>query len=1482
MTDLTVLPTLVYEYLNADMRARFSRSGHLTPEERSELAQVLRGELASYAAYIPAHVVQRHMANPQPFQISGEFWEGSILFADLSGFTLFCERLSVLGKQGAEEVSTVVNQLFNALVAQVIAYQGELLDYNGELLKFGGDALTAFFNANTLGPAHAAAATLSALGMQEKMAAFSRLETRLGDFRLRLRVGVHSGRVFAAEVGDTDHIELVVTGAEVGRVAMAQHIAAPGDVVISDQTALLLDRPQLLPRQSGFYEVQGLSGVTLPPSQCNPQMIMQDDGPSLAFMAQQLKALRPYLVRDLPHRFLEETQADIGEFRPVTVLFIHFYDFGQILPLFGDQAMLAATALNAYFRRVQALVHRYGGIINKVDMYTNGDKLMALFGAPIAHEDGPLRAVRCALELETVLADANAEITDLLQEYNLYQPEHAEDDWNAAYTEWSDDMLLRQRIGINTGTVFAGRVGGAQRYEYTVMGPAVNLAARLMEAAGEGEVLLSPETRQFVEHEVLVVDQAPLAIKGMDEPIIPARALNEDYVPATMKKSSLSHAPLIGRDTDIALLTHEARKAFQSTGRVLAIIGDVGLGKTRLSEELVRNLVLASVSLEPGDTIPSFQICTGEGQSFKQSVPYITVRGPLNHLLGVTMRHDRQRNGDNDEQMYLQFQNRVDRLAPEFSHFTPLLGDVLGITLPETPLTRSLSPEQRYDRIQELVAALFLGAAIEEPLLLVIDDVQWADTASQELLAHLSQLAGTVPMLLVVCYRPDILDAEPWKELETTLCLELHELTPEHSTALIEALLEGNVPSGMETLLERTQGNPFFIQELVRALVSSGALAQDGCGRWMLTRPADQVALPTSIEGLIMARLDRLDEPYHELVQIASVIGQRFTLPVLEGVYRNNNRLHKGLAYLITADILELDEQQDETTYFFRHTLLHNVAYEGILYAQRRELHNRVAHYIETRHIEQSDEHLVLLTRHHLLAENWEPAFRYHVRAGIQAQQRHAHQEALELFSTALDIAPHLKTTSDNGQTVGVARDRGNLFETLRPAYPFILQIIEIHERTGYILTHQGAHESAMAAYHEGLHLLNQLDAERIRCEQEQRPFAVPWRDFSMTSVRIYHQLAALEEQRANYEDAFTWLHQGMERIGTESQSALARLLLLGARIYHGLGQFDESLEWARMGFSVAEYLDNVSEQAHALLLMGTLWRDKAEFALSIPALEQARDLLDQLKDATRLSEVLRNLGDAYRHVGRWQDATRCYQKSLQISENIGDVLGKATTSNNLALVMVGHGELDFATELFTYSSEQFCHVGSLLGLAITGCRQGDVLMLQGKPRDALHLLRASITSLENLNARSVLPEALRLAAEALLLLGEIDDADSFARRSLVIAVDMGMTGEEAIIYRVVGQVALSRHAYGDAEAYLARSHEILQKLDNRYELGKVLYWQAQLAHRRGHLERAAALLHDAEGLFKALRARRDREAVRAFAAEVAANRSTRSGDTGS
>src|SRR5215212_3822060 len=291
----------------------------------------MRAELGAIATYIPSTLVREQLAVPTPGRVRGAYWDGSVLFADLSGFTALSGTLSALGKQGAEEVSAIINNLFGALVEEIHRYRGGLL-------KFGGDAITAFFDAATLGERHAALASRAALAMQERMSEFAALQTRAGSFTLRLRIGVHSGKVFAAQVGDIEHIELVVTGRNINRVALAQEIAEPGEVVISKATSALLPEARVEERQSGFVLLSDMPAIDASPAAARWEWAEPRAGlHELIGLAERLDALRPYLPRGLPRRFLEPSELagagipteggpiDTGEFRPVTVLFANFY-----------------------------------------------------------------------------------------------------------------------------------------------------------------------------------------------------------------------------------------------------------------------------------------------------------------------------------------------------------------------------------------------------------------------------------------------------------------------------------------------------------------------------------------------------------------------------------------------------------------------------------------------------------------------------------------------------------------------------------------------------------------------------------------------------------------------------------------------------------------------------------------------------------------------------------------------------------------------------------------------------------------------------------------------------------------------------------------------------------------------------------------------------------------------------------------------------
>lgn len=1473
--------------LPPDLEHLLERAAHLPLEQRWPLIEELANELRACAAYLPLQILQAQLEHPEPGRVQGSFWQGSLLCADLSGFTSFCEELSILGRQGAEEVSTVVNELFNSLVDEVAKYRGELL-------KFGGDALTAFFDAKTLGTMHASAATMAALSMQAHVKEhFSAIETRAGTFRLRLRVGVHSGKVFAAEVGDTSHIELVVTGPEVNQVARAQRMAAPGEVVVSEQTAHLLLKAQMQRLERGFYRVSSLPPIALTPPQ--PEQLeryfvlpQRGDIASLRLLAHQVAALRPYLIRGLPRRYLEAT-TEIGEFRPVSVLFANFFDFSAVLTMTQNNASVATAVLNTYFQRVQRVVHNYGGVINKVDTHTRGDKLMILFGAPGVHEDDPLRAVHCAFELNAVLKEANAEISELLRALHL-ERENGKTTREDG-TMWSNPVpkdsegLLRQCIGINTDTVFAGRVGGAKRYEYTVMGPAVNRSARLMEVAEENAVFLSSSTRNAVQRHVATVEEHPFHLKGIATPIIPYRALEGDYIPPVQARTALRRAPLVGREAERAFLVRQAREALRGRGRILVVYGEVGIGKTRLIEDVVQELVMLSVAEDPTHAVPQFQICTSSGQSFRQHFPYATLRPILQQLLGLTRTPRARQVGQPSHTVEQEVMNRVAKLAPELSHFAPLLADVLDISIAETALTRSLSPEQRRSRLQELLTKVIVSAAEGEAMLLLVEDVQWADYVSVEVLLSMGEAIADAPICMLLLSRVPL--ARESEETKSALCnthaLTLNALTPEHGVELLRGMLNSPPPKEMLPLLERSGGNPFFIEEMVRALVASGALVSNQQGEWRLMRPPDQVSIPSSIEGLVMELLDRLDEAALELVQLASVIGYRFSRQILEHLLPNPSKVRELIQRLIELGIFAVDGHEQNSDgepsfYVFRHAMLRDVAYEGILFAQRRELHRRVAQKIES--LGPFEMHLAELTRHYTLAEEWERAFQYNLIAGIEAQHRYANQEAQELFTTALQMVPHLlgqEKTTRLGNSTRTRKLTATLTPPSCPLTPLRIQILELYERMGDLALLMGQYEQSELYYLEGLDqaiaLRKAYGAYKAAYRQEELELhdsSVLMAQLRQRSVRLHRLIAQNYEKRADYETAFSWVIRGMVNATTDNRDELARYYLLGASLYKHQGNYEQSLDWARLGLMVAEELGDLQDQAHAYMLLGNLWRDRGELMESISALERARTLLDQIKDARRLGEVLKDLGDVYQSSGRWRDAVKCYHQSLQISENIGDIATMAHASNSLAMVMVQRGELQLASDLYQYSSGQFQRIGSLLGLALVCCNSGEVLLLQGRTREAQHLIRTSISSLERLHARIHLPRALRLAAETALAFANFEQAEEYCAYALSIAEEFGLLAEEGIISRVMGQIALEMEDLQLAENHFARSRALLGPLQNLYELGKVAYWQARLAYLQGHEALVDAMLREAEQAFKKLMARHDLEVVKTFAKGIA------------
>ena len=1403
---------------------------HLTPEEYTYLADEralapealraacvrLRAELAAISTYIPSTVVREQLARPAPGRISGAYWDGSVLFADLSGFTALSEKFSSLGKQGAEEVSAIINSLFGALVEEIHRYCGDV--QGGGLLKFGGDAITAFFDAAALGERHAALACCAALAMQRRMAAFAALETRAGTFHLRLRIGVHSGRVFAAQVGTVEHVELVITGRNINRVALAQEIAEPGEVVISNATRALLRQPGAEERQAGFHLLRDLPMITPPPPVSH--WGWEHGGyamDELIALADRIEALRPYLPRGLPRRFLapSEGEAEAGEFRPVTVLFANFFPFSTLLDNLDEDCDTAARVLNAYYRRAQEVVHRYGGIVNKVDMCTYGDKLMALFGAPVAHEDDPERAVRAALDMRAALADANAEIAILLDATNDQRRTTNDQDMSFVVRR-SSFVGLTQRIGINTGVVFAGQVGTTRRREYSVMGQPVNLAARLMAAAEEGTISLSPATRRSVERHIAVRELPPIRLKGVAEPVAPVEALHPFEIVQEARRA-VTRPALVGRAAELDQMIDQARAALGGNGRVVALAGEAGVGKTRLVEEALYRLVLFSGQREAA--LPAFFPYSVECQSYDQSTPYAVIRELLRQFFNLGSAADQTY----DTGALLR---QVQELAPGVARFAPLLGDLLGLPLDDTLLTAALTPEQRHDRAQELVETLLLAESRRQPLILIVDDLHWADASSFELLTRMARRTHGAALLIIFGYRLDPPIAEPWCELDHCLRMHLRELSQEGTGALVRALLRGEPPPELAVLIEKAQGNPFFVEEVVRGMVESGALQQDG-DSWRLTRVVDEAAIPDSIEGVITARLDRIEDRSREILQVASVIGRRFPYPVLSGIMLRSDDLLNRLDRLSEAELILPEEIERDLSYLFKHALTRDVAYEAILYARRRELHRRVARQIEQIYPDRLDEQLALLARHYLLAEEWAPAFDYHLRAGRHAQEQFANREAITLYERALQIAPHLKATT----TLAV-------------------RMIELLERLGVVHALIGEYDSALGRYEEAL------------ARQQQRPDA-PVHEL----VRLHHHIARVYEKRAQFETAFEWIERAMALAGAAQNLELVRCLQLGAGLHQRQGRNGQALEWGERALRLAEQLGSLRDQANALLLLGGTYRNLGDNTRALDLINRCLQLYEQSQDLARLGDAHNNLANICYELGRLAEARAHYEAGAEIKHAIGDIYGQALIANNLGNLLKLQGNIDDAIAQYTKGLAIFERLGSLYATGVLHMNLGAKLLLRGDLAIAEEHLRRSAALFDQAGAEDFLPEMERYLAELHMRHGDLPKARLACELSLATAARLEARAEEGQTRRSLGQILALGGDLSGAWEELERSLAILREAASPHEIARTQVAMAALAPMLARHTAGQAALDEALPVLRDMGAQRDIDEACAIAA---------------
>jgi class 3 adenylate cyclase len=817
-----------------------------------------------FVRYVPRFLLERLALDPRAPEPgwSAEL-SGAFLFADITGFTALAEDFASAGREGAEELGRLLNRAFGEMIATAEGW-------GGQVLQFGGDALSLAFPEGP-GRRPIPAALACSLHMQRSLRSLQGLPTSRGPLRLEMGVGMSSGTARMLLLGRRElGLHCVVLGRAVAQAAAAERLSLPWRTTAAREALEALG-PLLEPQGSGPFETVSVPGSLewlecfRPPS----------PGPELRVAEGIVPGL---FTRDVRARLQGSLPA--GQHRRVTALFVGF----DGLELEDDPELL--PKLQVHIAGVQALCEQYGARLVQTVADPKECSLFIVLGAPVAHEQSEERAVLLAMELQ-----------QLARRHRF---------------------VLSQRAAAASGYVFAGDIGGPDRREYTVIGNVVNLAARLKEAAEPWSVLVDRYTLERVSSVLPFEPRPPLPVRGIRVPVQTYRLSGDAPTFGRLSRRGVPPAerPLIGRQFELQEIERSLGQAERGAGQALVLLGDAGLGKTRLAEELVR------LARSRG-----WRTASGSGQPWAGSVAYRPFRSVFRQLLNIPA--------------VMSLHKLVRCVAAALRHLHPALVAQLGTY--EVVFAGRLAEEPASEPLDEARVLGAMGRLLEclcqeTPTLLVLDDLHLCDGPSVRLFQALATRAPRLPLLLVGLARPRKgARALPWLARGTASEVQvrqLEELDPGTSLALARQVLGRELEAELrELVLSRGQGNPLFIEELCR--FAADGLAGD---------------LPGSLEELIIARFDALVEIEQQLLQAASVAGPSFELALIEALHGRGadaEALRQAAQALCQSGLLVPSPAEGPRHYRFSNALIRQAIYQSLLFARRRELQAKAAAYFE-------------------------------------------------------------------------------------------------------------------------------------------------------------------------------------------------------------------------------------------------------------------------------------------------------------------------------------------------------------------------------------------------------------------------------------------------------------------------------------------------------------------------------------------------------
>jgi class 3 adenylate cyclase/tetratricopeptide (TPR) repeat protein len=1005
-----------------------------------------------------------------------------------------------------------------------------------------------------------------------------------------------------------------------------------------------------------------------------------------------------YTPKRLAEKILASKSALEGERKQVTVLFADLK--GSLELLVDRDPEDARQLLDAVVERMMDAVHQYEGTVNQVV----GDGIMALFGAPIAHEDHAVRACYAALGMQSAIGRY------------------------AADARRSFGIEPQIRVGLNSGEVLVRAIGNDLRLDYTAIGQTTHLASRMEQLAPPGRTRLTLDTLRLAEGRVNVAPLGPVPVKGLSAPIEVFDLLGAE--PTRTRLQAAARRGLtrfVGRPRELEKLGHALDEAGQGRGQVVELAGEPGVGKSRLAWEFRRS-----------SRAQGWLTLEGDAVSFSKSTAY----RPVINLLKAYFQIEP---GDDARKIRERVTGRLLTLDETLKPTLPALLSLLDVPAPDSEW-ESLDPAGRRDRTIEACTRLLLQESRVQPLLVVLEDLHWIDSETQAFLDRLVDSVATARVLLVVTARPEY--AHGWDDKPQYSRLRIEPLSPDSASELLRSLLGGDerLAPLRRLLIERTEGNPFFLEETVRALVESRVL-EGQPGTHVLAKPAAAIQVPATVRAVLAARIDRLPPVDKRILESAAILGRLVAIELLQAIADvPDETLRLGILHLQGAGFLSEPVTSPERACTFTHALTHEVAYAGLTHERRRSLHAAVVLALERRAGQRTGDHAEALAQHAIGGELWEKAIDYLRQAGAKAYDRGAVGESLARFEKALEITQNLATSPDN-----LRRGIDVRLDFHMPLFVLgqITRLVELHReadrlarelddepRLGRIAYRMGVYSWMNGRYREGIAYTRQaLQNVAAGVDADLRIWVT--HTLGVNHIGLGQYRAAIEHFSRNVDGPDA--EPARRRVGLAFASPYVLDCGWLAWAYSGIGDFERALRYAETGVREADASGHPQSQAFAGALRAVPELARGEFAAARHWLEAAVELCEQRGLVTWRPVSCGLLGRALAWSGSASEGLAWLERSVVFAESLGLASVLSLTYVFLAEGLFLAGKLvdakqagHRALERATLSGEQGVELDALRVLA-------EIAAAQGRLEPAVNLYEQAETLAGALEARPLL-----------------------------------------------------------------------------------------------------------------------------------------------